>query len=441
MNDSQPPRPALWKHAVLLLALIGAIVAAPLARQAEAQTPEAFFPVFVLGCDAYVKMQGSAAGFGYPPECRGLPDIRVTAYDTEGTRLDACTTADDGTCRLAIDYNGTRIFEQDTENVPEGYRAEADVQRVFTYTEFAEIAFHNYSPQAYPQRDAATATVRFHTRICPEQYTGDTFFEDCDPGLPTTNQWIFGNDEYARAGKDGDAVLRDMPAAVGSEIIGGQTYLTGDIFFYCSMTKDASVRVPTSLEVTALYDGISRDFVGKVDLNPGDDVTCDWYQIPLLDRGLWDTAFNVLATEGSEATYEGGAGIIDLHLYRCPDGVEPADLETAGTECTSREHTATVRATGEEGVEHASGTTDADGYVQLSLSDKRVDSFWISLDGHPDATKDQIMCVANRLPPNGQGSTLPLYQATTVDGAAWTINGFGDDLNGVVCSWFLVPTG
>jgi hypothetical protein len=441
MNGTQSTRPSLWKHALVLLALLGSVASAPLARSASAQSQDAFFPVFVLACDAYVKMQGSAAGFGYPPECRGLPDIQVTAYDTEGIRLDACTTDAEGTCRLAIDYNGTRIFEQDTANVPEGYRSEADVQRVFTYTEFAEIAFHNYSPQAYPQRDSATATVRVHSRICPEQYTGDTFFEDCDPNLPTTNQWIFGNDTYTRAGKDGNAVLRDMPAAVGSEIIGGQSYMTGDVFFYCSITRDASVQVPTSVEVTALYDGITRDFVGKVDLNPGDDVTCDWYQIPLLDRGLWDSVINVLATEGAEATYEGGTGLIDLHLYRCPDGVEPADLETAGAECTAKENGATVRATSEDGTEHASGTTDAEGYVQISLSDKPVESFQISLDGHDDATRDQIMCVANRMPPpGGQGSTLPMYQATTVDGPAWTIEGFGDDLNGVVCSWFLVPT-
>jgi hypothetical protein len=35
------------------------------------------------------------------------------------------------------------------------------------------------------------------------------------------------------------------------------------------------------------------------------------------------------------------------------------------------------------------------------------------------------------------GSTDPLYQQTTAEGSGWSINGFGDDLNGVVCSWFV----
>ena len=192
----------------------------------------------MLACDAYVTMKGSASGAGYPPECRGLADVTVTAYDTQGTRLDACTTDTDGTCRLAIDYNGTRIFQQDTKNVPEGYRSEGDVQRVFTYTEFAEIAFHNYREDVLPQRDAPRATVRVSSRICPDRYTGDSFFDDCNAGVPETDQWIIGSAVYARTGKDGNALLKGIAAGNNTEIIGGQGPDTGDIFFYCSLTND-----------------------------------------------------------------------------------------------------------------------------------------------------------------------------------------------------------
>ena len=111
------------------------------------------------------------------------------------------------------------------------------------------------------------------------------------------------------------------------------------------MTDDASIRVPTSLEVTALYDGISRDFVGKVDLSPGDDVTCDWYQIRFLDRGLWDTVVNVMATDPESGAFEGGTGVSDLHVYRCPASVVPPDLQSAASDCAEHEIGATVRAT------------------------------------------------------------------------------------------------
>jgi hypothetical protein len=442
MNRTRGNRSLVCTSLLTIVALVGLSVAGLGANPARAQSGDAFFPVFVLACDAYVQMEGSAKGEGYPPECRGIADVQVTAYDTQGAHLDSCTTDADGTCRLAIDYNGVRIFRQDMTNIPEGYRPETDVQRVFTYTEFAEIAFHNYSESAFPQRDAPRATVRVHTRICPDGYTGDTFFEDCDAGLPKTNQWIFGFDEYARAGSDGDAVLRYTAAGLDSQIIGGQGPTTGDIFFYCSLTDDPSVQVPTTVEVTALYDGITRDFVGKIsELEPQSDVTCDWYQIPNLDRGLWDTVVNVMAGEDSNVTYADGAGIIDLTLFQCPDDAQPETVEDAADQCTEPAANAEVQAAAEDHSLYTSGTTDAQGKLQLSLSGQTVPSFWILYEGH-STPGSPISCVANRLDPQTSEPIEPMYQATTGDEATgWTIPGFGDDLNGVSCSWYLVPSG
>ena len=411
-------------------------VAAPglTSRSATAQDG-AFFPAFVLACDAYVQMKGSAAGFGYPPECRGIEGVTVTAYDTLGAELDECVTDAEGVCRLAIGYNGTRIFQQSTDAVPEGYRAEADVQRVFTYTEFAEIAFHNYREDVLPQRDTPTATVRVHSRECPAFYEGDAFFDDCNSGVPTTNQWIFGNGDDARAGEDGNAILRNMPAGEASEIIGGQSYLTGDIFFYCSMTDDASVRVPTSLEVTAQYDGITRDFAGKVDLEPGDDVTCDWYQIPFLDRGLWDTVVNPLA-EGEDKTVR--YGNIALEVIRCDEGVIPEAHTDVSQGCSTPESSATVRVTSGDGEELASAVSNVSGRLELPLSGMPLIPFMITLDGHASSEQDLIVCSSGRSLEGG--STDPLQQLTVIDGAAWTIPGYGDDVNGLTCVWYLVPT-
>lgn len=441
MNGTRSHGSYIGLSIVMVVALIGLTAASLGAKTARAQTTDAVFPVFVLACDAYVQMEGSAKGVGYPPECRGIGDVTVSAYDTQGSRLDACTTNADGTCRLAIDYNGMRIFRQDTTNVPEGYRAEADVQRVFTYTEFAEIAFHNYSEAVFPQRDAPRATVRVHTRICPDGYTGDAFFDDCNAGIPKTNQWIFGSESYTRAGKDGDAVLRYAAAGNNSQIIGGQGPDTGDVFFYCSMTDDPSVQVPTTLEVTALYDGITRDFVGTIDsLEPQSDVTCDWYQIPNLDRGLWDTVVNVMATDPA-ITYEGAAGTISLTLYLCPDDAMPETAEDAAKQCTDPAANAPVQVEADDHSLYVSGTTDAQGRVELSLAGQVVPSFWLLYDGH-STPGSPVTCVANRLDPQTGAPMEPLYQATSGDElTGWTIPGFGDDLNGISCSWYLVPSG
>jgi hypothetical protein len=441
MDGTRAHRSLIGMSYLMVVALIAMTAASLGARPARAQQFDPVFPVFVLACDAFVQMEGSAKGEGYPPECRGLGDVTVTAYDTQGTHLDECTTDADGTCRLAIDYNGVRIFRQDTTNIPEGYRAEADVQRVFTYTEFAEIAFHNYSESAFPQRDAPRATVRVHTRICPDGYIGDTFFDDCNAGVPKTNQWIFGSDSYTRAGKDGDAVLRYTAAGNNSQIIGGQSPDTGDVFFYCSMTDDPSVQVPTTLDVTALYDGITRDFVGKIDsLEPQSDVTCDWYQIPNLDRGLWDTVVNVMATDDS-VTYEGGAGSIALTVFLCPDDAQPETAEDAAEQCTDPAAGAPIQVEADDHSIYVEGTTDAQGQLELSLAGQVVPAFWILYEGH-STPGSPISCIANRLDPRTGEPMEPLFQTT--DGGAetgWTIPGFGDDLNGVSCSWYLVPSG
>jgi len=441
MGSTRAQRSLIWKSVLMVVAILGISASGLLARPSRAQGTSAYFPVFVLACDAYVKMKGSASGQGYPPECRGLGDVTVTAYDTQGARLDACTTDADGTCRLAIDYNGTRIFQQDTKHIPEGYRSEGDVQRVFTYTEFAEIAFHNYREDVFPQRDAPRATVRVSSRICPDQYTGDSFFDDCNAGVPKTDQWIIGSAVYARAGKDGNALLKGIAAGNNTEIIGGQGPDTGDIFFYCSLTNDPTTRIPTSVEVTAQYDGITRDFVGRMSLDPQADVTCDWYQIPHLDRGLWDTAVNVMADKNSTATYDGGVGIIDLTLFTCPDNAAPKTADEAAKACTDPATGSEIQAVGKDGTMYASGTTDNQGKVQISLSGQSVPDFSIVFEGH-STPGSPISCVANRMDPQTSKPLAPLYQATTTDPeTGWTIPGIGDDMNGISCDWYLVPSG
>ena len=234
----------------------------------------------------------------------------------------------------------------------------------------------------------------------------------------------------------------DVGIAAGNntEIIGGQGPDTGDIFFYCSLTNDPQTRIPTTVEVTAQYDGITRDFVGRLSLDPQLDVTCDWYQIPHLDRGLWDTVVNVMADKNSTATFDGAVGNIDLTLFLCPDTATPKSAEEAARSCTDPAD-GEVQAIGKDGTIYESGTVDSQGKLQISLSGQDVPEFWIVYEGH-STPGSPISCTANRMDPQTSKPLAALYQATSSDpDKGWTIPGLGDDLNGISCAWYLVPSG
>lgn len=427
---------SLTTATVACLVLLSAVLG-PFPSRAGAQ--DSFrFPVFAILCDAFVTATGSAAGLGIPAECRGAEGVRISAFSTNSEPLDSCVTNAEGSCTLNIGPNGTRVFRQEMDEIPDGYVNWDPIVRKFTYTEFAEIWFHNYREDILPQRDAPRATVRVNTRVCPDYYSGDSFFEDCNGTLPDHSQWVFANDQVANAGSDGNAIVRWIPAVAGSRISSGYDLSTGDIFFYCSLTDDPDTRVPTSVELTAQYDGMTRDFVGLIDLEPQMDVTCDWYQIPMLDRGLWDTLISPLAGPESSISFPAPAGDVTMTLKRCPDGYIPETISGAAENCTSLENGATLRATGEDGTEYDSGTTSSAGVVMLSLSDQEVGPFWFTLDGHANAEPDLVACYGMRL--EDGGSPPELQQWATFDGAGWTIDGFGDDALGYTCTWYLVPT-
>jgi hypothetical protein len=175
----------------------------------------------------------------------------------------------------------------------------------------------------------------------------------------------------------------------------------------------------------------TRHLRGTLTLNPGDDITCDWYVIPRPDRHLWSTVEHWLADDEPDVTYHGGSGEIELRLFRCPEGYAGQDH---GADCTAREDFALVRATSSDGHEYDVATTNKDGFGTISLSGFPVTNYWITLDGHASIDRDNISCVSNS--PN-----FPiLVQQVTRTADRWNIATFGDDPGGAICNWFLVPT-
>jgi hypothetical protein len=401
----------------------------------RAQDEKPAFPVYSIACDAYVTMQNSASGAGIPPECHGIGGVTISAFDTEGTALSTCTTGANGTCMLGIGYNGTRIFTQDKAGIPDGYRPDTSVQRLFTYTEFAEVVFHNYRTDVYPQKDYGTGTIKVQARICPDKYAGDDFATDCGELIPPTDEFAFANGTFNSTGTDGNATLREVPTG-DVAVVAGQSPTTGDVYFSCTPTKDPATVLETSVTVTAQYDMVTRDFEGHVNLEPRQNLTCLWYEIPNLDRGLWNTLVNPMATGESAGTFVNSSGLINLYVLACPSGFAAKDLPDASENCTDKPGELAVSAIGTDGTELTSGTTNDDGNAQISLEGKPVTDFLMSIADRADISGDTIGCFANLTDQNGD-ATDPLYQAVTLGDGSWSIPGFGDDQNGILCFWYL----
>lgn len=423
---------SVWKVFATMVILLG--IASPVAFVRETSAQEYELPVNVYVCDADVRLPGSAQGIPTPEECRGLPDVRVTAYTEDGVPLDSCVTGEDadgvfgeGSCHLAMGPNGLRIYAQDTSNIPEGYHARSNVIRLFTYTEFAEVVFVNYRDGVMPEPETGDATLRIHSRICPDGYAGDAFYADCHGTVPAQSQWVFANEAYAATGTDGNAILTDLPAGE-THVYAGQNESTGDVFFYCSETADSGIRRETTTAVVIEIDD-SRHLRGTLTLNPGDDITCDWYVIPGLDRHLWSSVEHWM-DESPDITYHGGTGEIRLQLYRCPEAYAGAD---PAADCTTPESFALVRATGSDGREYAVATTNGAGGAIISLSGIPVADYWITLDGHTSIARDEFACESESL------FSPAIVQGVARESDRWNVSTFGDDPGGVACDWYIVP--
>ncbi len=416
--------------------LFGSTLGFGSANIANAQEPTGSMPAYAISCDVFVEMANSAKGEGIPDGCQALEGIRIIAFDRMGNRLDACRTDESGVCTLDISPNGTRIFFEDTKNVPEGYAPVQTAQRIFTYTEFAEVHFVNYRSDVLPAPPTETGTINIESRICPDRYAGDDFATDCGELVSGIDEFAFANDAFNKTGSDGNTRVRDV-AAGAVTVIGGQSEATGDVAFACAATDDPSDVRETSVTLTAELDNVTRDFAGTVQLADGENLTCTWYQIPNLDRGLWTSLNNPMASGDRAGTWIDETGNLQLYVVKCADGVVPEALEDAATDCMDKPEPFGVSAIAEDGTVLASGGLDAEGKVLLNLNGQTIADFTVSSDARPDVSADVIGCFANA--DDGLGDvTDPMQQSVTKGDAGWSVPGFGDDVRGVTCIWYLI---
>ncbi|MGE3797717.1 MAG: hypothetical protein AB7G88_07730 [Thermomicrobiales bacterium] len=151
---------------------------------------------------------------------------------------------------------------------------------------------------ALPEND--DGSIEVHNRVCPTDYSGDNWFEDChanvpDPGLPFT--FSDGVTRNGTTNENGNVGFAGLPSGI-YEIIGGAPGEFTDYFVYCA-EEATTEQVP----VEYVTGGI------QLELSPNTNLVCDWYTVPLSQNG--------------EPTATSEPAAFDLPIYALQCAAEP----------------------------------------------------------------------------------------------------------------------
>lgn len=173
------------------------------------------------------------------------------------------------------------------------------------------------SPAASAQ--SGDSSIEVHNRICPQDYQGQNFFEDChanapDPGLPFT--FTDGVTREGTTNENGNIGFANLPAGTYT-ITGGAPGEFTNYYVYCAVGTEAESN-QEQIPVQYVTGGI------QLDLPAGTNVICDWYTIPLGQNGA----------PAPTATAE--TDTFDLPIYKllceeAPDTTAASDFVMMGT--------------------------------------------------------------------------------------------------------------
>jgi hypothetical protein len=141
----------------------------------------------------------------------------------------------------------------------------------------AFVTIYNFAP--LDAQDTVT-TITIHKAECPAGYGGDNLFADChdDRVAGVTFEWLVlapGAPKVVTTDGNGVAVIETSGAALGLQIVEEPPYALADYVVYCSVDDGAEI-VPFNYldaEVGIIFHADT--------LTAGEDVICDWYNIPV----------------------------------------------------------------------------------------------------------------------------------------------------------------
>jgi hypothetical protein len=227
-------------------------------------------------------------------------------YDTPGADIEFWLTgpAIDGTATATTDANGFTAFE----GIDEDGLYTLQIQIPGDFTDF--VAFCSAGGESFPFEDGdlygeidldlttsddlrcdfyvipldqggpTTAQLTIHNRVCPVEYAGTDFFNDCH-GNPANGQDFFLEDGVDRQGTTdaaGDLTFTDLPPDTYFVFGGppGDFILSTSVF--CAPTATPGEPFPN-------YDQEDGEAGFTIALAAGDDVTCDFYSVPVNAQG------------------------------------------------------------------------------------------------------------------------------------------------------------
>ncbi len=174
------------------------------------------------------------------------------------------------------------------------------------------------SASAVAQDAGDAARLEIHHRLCPEDYAGVNYYDDCHgtPGPAGTAFTLSGPESYSLStDASGNVVVN--PAAGTYTVTGGIPGEFARSFIFCASLEDLGTEYGN---YTVLGGGVRGpdDPIGiEITFNAGDAVVCDWYNIPENLSGLTPTPVPTEPTPDD--------GTLTIYKATCPPGYLPGD--------------------------------------------------------------------------------------------------------------------
>lgn len=257
------------------------------------------------------------------------------------------------------------------------------------------------------------SSIEVHHRVCPTDYTGEAFFQDChdsmaDPGLPFT----FSSPALTREGTtndNGNIGFANLPAGTYS-ITGGAAGESDDYAVFCSVGTEADPS-QEQLPVEYIAGGI------RFELPATTNVICDWYTVPLSQEG-----------EQPAQEPQVGDSSIEVHSRICPEGYQGS---TWFEDCHGNVPDPGLPYTLADGVTHE-GATNGNGNV--GFADLPAGTYTITGGAPGEFSEYAVYCAVGTEAESNQ-SDIPVTYVT---------GGVQLDLpaaTSVICDWYIVPVG
>ncbi|HEV2108872.1 MAG TPA: hypothetical protein VGR16_11460, partial [Thermomicrobiales bacterium] len=239
-----------------------------------------------------------AIGMGpVPADCEEAAGIAFTVTTADGVAVGSCITEDFGGCTVQVPLGTTIVVTEDVSTLPAGYAPKENPQTRQTppppgaagefIAEFINVARDAELPAA---GDAGSVTI--YKAVCPAGYMDDTYFDDC---YDSSEAGI----EFAVSNIKSDFSANGTTDANGFISFQLPDELAGDLINISEVSPPVEVpggTEPPFVVYCTRNGGQPVDFhYGLIQLDPGgdaydveingiaqgDQIRCDWYNIPV----------------------------------------------------------------------------------------------------------------------------------------------------------------